>query len=87
MACKCIDRITKGLQEKGYKNASINNRAYMLDDCRTEMHATFDYQETLKNGKTRKKTMNLSYSHCPFCGVEYGKPEPSSCQQVKEGQG
>lgn len=76
MACKCIDRITKGLQEKGYKNASINNRAYMLDDCRTEMHATFDYQETLKNGKTRKKTMNLSYTYCPFCGVKYSQPEP-----------
>lgn len=75
MNCDCIDFITKELTDRGYVGVSIVNRAWMLDGGGTEMYGTFEHEIEIKNGKKRKKEMNLSFSYCPFCGVKYKRAQ------------
>jgi len=85
MSCDCIEFITNGLTEKGYVGVIIKNQAWMLDGGGPKMFATFEHEVTLKNGKKRKKEMNLSFSYCPFCGIEYQKLNKTTAETAKLG--
>lgn len=86
MACNCIketeNRFKEYLSEKNeeYKDKNITsvdieNTCLMLDNSGRRLYSPMiiQYEYTNKKGdvKLKKKKINITHTHCPFCGKKY----------------
>jgi hypothetical protein len=71
MSCKCLDEIDQKLDD-AEANTKIS-RAFWALDGGVSMTASIETEVVEK--KRGARPMRLKPSHCPFCGVKYGKAE------------
>lgn len=86
MACNCIKEIENRFKEhlsekneeykdKNITSVDIENTCFMINGGGRRLYSPMiiQYEYTNKKGdvKLKKKKVDITYTHCPFCGKKY----------------
>ncbi len=74
MNCKCLDDLSKKVEEQGYEGASFENMLLSFSDMKWRLGIPFKFKIKKKDGTYQKKKgiKNIVAPFCPFCGIPTG---------------